>query len=137
MSDEAKALGMTNLSVEYQGQRFKLSPFTVKDYGEYTLFLEESLWRAVQRAGTLKWLQPHEYKDAVDRALLLCGTHKLSYGTEAFVASTATLPGLQKLLELSLRHENPGVTEEDCFNILRGDIEGIAKIVKQLMDESV
>lgn len=145
MSNAAQALGVQTSEYEYKGVKYVLSPHDLEDYALYELDLERTGWVALKRARHMGWLQEYEYKEMVREWLAVLATHLLSFGSPDYIKSTNTVPGLQKMLELSLAHRHPEFKRDEfggcpgeqlLSEMVRRDSSNVIEALARLDDNS-
>lgn len=125
MSTAAQSLGVNTAKYEFGGVTYTLSELDLQDYAGFELFVEETGWAALKRARHFRWITDAEYKEMVREWLSLLATFQLAFGSEAFGKATETLPGIQKMLEMGLKHAHPELDPKVPHDMVRQDLKGV------------
>jgi hypothetical protein len=128
----AAALGVRVSKYTFDKVEYTLSEFDLEDYAKYELFLEETGWAALKRARFHKWIGEYEYKELVREWLSTLATHTLTFGSPDYIVSTQSLPGIRKMLELSLAHKHGEIDQKLLDRMVREDMPGVVAAIRAL-----
>jgi hypothetical protein len=119
MSELAKTIGESTVTLDLGERKLKLAPYAIEDYAAFELFLEENAWASVHRANAQKWVNPDQHDKNVQNCIRLIASEKLAYGSEAYSDALVSLKGLEKMLGIALKKTHPEIDEKELSKIVR------------------
>lgn len=125
------ALGTRTVEYTFEGQTYHLSPFDLEDYGSFETWLEKNLWAALRRAADAEWITAAEYREYRHEAMTILAARELSFGADAYLRGTQTVPGLEEQLRLSFAHTQP-VAPDIISRMVREDLTGVVNALQSL-----
>lgn len=109
MGQIAKALGLGS-EFEFQGQTYRLSPWSFKIQSEFELYLEGQAVKAVHR------MRPHlsdeEYREQLDSVRRDIVRGEYTFGSESVAKAYTATPHMKYLLFLMLRDNHPDIKKD-------------------------
>lgn len=100
--------------VKLAGKTYRVSPLRDKDFGEFEAWVQDQRIAVVRR--NLDGLEPEERQRQLDRAY--DSAARLTIASPESIALMMSAEGAAKLLYLSLRREQPDITEEKVLELL-------------------